>query len=193
MNLRPLCLFLLATGSASAVELHIQFGALERMLGQQVFTQDGRRYVHNDKTNKCNFAYLEKPQVRGGEGKLNIHARFTGRSALNMFGQCVGLGDAFDLTIAATPQFRDGYIALAGVTVSSDKKSGYYIRRVCPVLASSLGRDFRYPISAEFQNALEDAAILPLYPRSLHNFRVPEIRVTADALVLVLDFELTVK
>jgi hypothetical protein len=110
-----------------------------------------------------------------------------------MFGQCVGLGDAFDLTIAATPQFRDGYIALAGVTVSSDKKSGYYIRRVCPVLASSLGRDFRYPISAEFQNALEDAAILPLYPRSLHNFRVPEIRVTADALVLVLDFELTVK
>jgi len=186
-------LFLLATGAASAVELHIQFGALERMLAQQIFTQDGRRYVHNDKTNKCNFAYLEKPQVRGGEGKLNIHARFTGRSALNMFGQCVGLGDAFDLTIVASPQFRDGYIALTGVTVSSDKKSGYYIRRVCPVLAFSLGRDFRYPISTEFQNALEDAAILPLYPRSLHNFTVPDIRVTADALVLVLDFELTVK
>jgi len=191
--LRPLCLFLFATGAASAVELHIQFGALERMLAQQIFTQDGRRYVHNDKTNKCNFAYLEKPQVRGGEGKLNIHARFTGRSALNMFGQCVGLGDAFDLTIVASPQFRDGYIALTGVTVSSDKKSGYYIRRVCPVLAFSLGRDFRYPISTEFQNALEDAAILPLYPRSLHNFTVPDIRVTADALVLVLDFELTVK
>ena len=193
MNLRLLCLFLLAAGAASAVELHIQFGALERMLAQQIFTQDGRRYVHNDNTNKCNFAYLEKPQVRGGEGKLNIHARFTGRSALNMFGQCVGLGDAFELTIAATPQFRDAYIALGGITVTSDKKSGYYIRRVCSVLASSLGRDFRYPISAEFQKALEDAAILPLYPRQLHNFRVPEIRVTADALVLVLDFELTVK
>ena len=61
------------------------------MLARQVFTQDGRRYVHNDKTNKCNFAYLEKPQVRGGGGKLNIRARFTGRSAVNMFGQCVGL------------------------------------------------------------------------------------------------------
>jgi len=163
------------------------------MLAQQVFTQDGRRYVHNDNTNKCNFAYLEKPQVRGGEGKLNIHARFTGRSALNMFGQCVGLGDAFELTIAATPRFRDAYIALGGVTVTSDNKSGYYIRRVCPVLASSLGRDFRYPISAEFQKALEDAAILPLFPRQLRNFRVPEIRVEADALVLVLDFELTIK
>ena len=193
MNLRLLCLFLLTAGAASAVEMHIQFGALERMLAQQAFTQDGRRYVHNDKTNKCNFAYLEKPQVRGAEGKLIIHARFTGRSALNMFGQCVGLGDAFDLTIAATPEFRDGNIALGGVTAASDNKSGYYIRRVCPVLASSLGRDFRYPISAEFQKALEDAAILPLYPRSLRNFRVLDIRVIADALVLSLDFELTVK
>jgi hypothetical protein len=193
VKLRLLCLFFLATGAASSVELHLQFGALERMLAQQVFTQDGRRYVHNDNTNKCNFAYLEKPQVRGVEGKLNIHARFTGRSALNMFGQCVGLGDAFDLTIAATPQFRDGYIALGSVRVTSDNKSGYYIRRVCPALASSLGRDFRYPISAEFQKALEDAAILPLYPRRLQNFRVIEIRVTVDALVLVLDFELTVK
>lgn len=193
MNLRLVCLFLLAGGAASAVELHIQFGALERMLAQQVFTQDGRRYLHNDKTNKCSFAYLEKPQVRSGEGKLNIHARFTGRSALNMLGQCVGLGNAFDLTIAATPQFRDGYIALGGVTVTSNNKSGYYIRRVCSVLASSLGNDFHYPISTEFQRALEDAAVLPLYPRQLRNFRVPEIRVSADALVLVLDFELTVR
>jgi len=193
VNLRLLCLFLLVTGAASAVELHIQFGALERMLAQEVFTQDGRRYVHNDNTNKCSFAYLERPQVRGGEGKLKIRARFTGRSALNMFGQCVGLGDAFDLTIAATPLFRDAYIALGGITVTSDNKSGYYIRRVCPVLASSLGHYFRYPISAEFQKALEDTAILPLYPRHLHNFRVPEIRVTADALVLVLDFELTIQ
>src|ERR1035438_9853623 len=142
--LRLLCLFLLATGAASAVELHIQFGALERMLAQQIFTQDGRRYVHNDKTNKCNFAYLEQLQVRGGDGRLNIHARFTGRSALNMLGQCVGLRDAFDLTVAAPTHFARAYIALGGVTVTSDKKSGYYIRRVCPILASSLGRDFRY-------------------------------------------------
>jgi hypothetical protein len=183
----------LGAGAASAAELHIQFGALERMLAQQVFTQDGRRYVHNDKANKCNFAYLEKPQVRGRDGKLNIRARFTGRSALSVLGKCVGVGDAFDLTIAATPQFRDGYIALGGVTVTSDDKSGYYIRRVCPILAASLGRDFRYPISAEFQKALEDAAILPVYPRTLSNFRISEIRVTGDALVLALDFELTVK
>jgi hypothetical protein len=191
--IRLLCLLLAATGAAPAVELHVQFGALERMLAEQVFTQDGRRYVHNDKSNKCNFAYLEKPQVRGADGKLSIRAHFSGRSALNMFGQCVGVGDAFDAIITATPQFRDGSIALAGVTVASDKKTGYYIRRVCTAMSASLGHDFRYPISTEFQKALENPGTLPAYPRQLRNFKVPEIRVTADALVLVLDFELTVK
>lgn len=73
------------------MELHIQFNALERMLSETVFTQDGRRYVHNDKNNKCNFAYLEKPQVRSDGGRLAIHARFTGRSALSALGVCLSL------------------------------------------------------------------------------------------------------
>jgi len=179
--------------SARAVELHIQFNALERMLGDTVFTQDGRRYVHGDAGNKCNFAYLEKPRVGGDTGRLTIRARFTGRSALNAFGVCVGLGDAFNAVISAVPEFHDGNIVLSQVTAASDGKSGIYIRRVCSALSASLGRDFRYPISAEFQKALEDPTIHPAYPKQLRNFKVSEIRVSHDALVLVLDFELTVK
>ena len=179
--------------AAHAVELHIQFGALERMLAQSVFTQEGRRYVHNDRTNKCNFAYLEKPQVRGEGARLRIHARFTGRSALNIVGQCVGLGDAFDLAILATPQYRNGYLVLGDVTVTSEGKSGYYIRRVCAAMSASLARDFRYPIAAEFQRALEDPAIQPPYPRELRDFQISEIRVSPADLVLVIDFQLTVK
>src|ERR1039458_10792453 len=69
-----------------------------------------------DKNDKCNFAYLEKPQIQGEGGRLRIRARFTGRSALNMLGQCVGLGDAFTVVIAATPQYRDGNLILENVT-----------------------------------------------------------------------------
>lgn len=163
------------------------------MLSETVFTQEGRRYVHGDKSNKCNFAYLEKPQIRGDSDRLTIRARFTGRSALNTFGVCVGLGDAFNVVISATPEFRDGNLVLAKVTAQSDGKTGYYIRRVCAAMSSSLGREFRYPLSAQFQRALEDPAINPTYPRQLRNFKVPEIRVSNEALILVLDFELTVK
>lgn len=184
---------LLLPWCARAVELHLQFGALERMLADQLFTQEGRRYVRGSKSARCNFAYLESPRVQSSAGRLVIHARFTGRSAANLLGQCVGLGDAFDLTITAAPQYRDGNIGLREVRVASDSRTGFYIRRVCNVMAASLEHDFRYPINPAAQKILEDPGSQPAYQRELRNFSVTEIRVTGDALVLVLDFQLTVR
>jgi hypothetical protein len=178
---------------ASAVELRLQFGALERMLTEQVFTQEGRRYVHGSKTTKCDFAYLERPQIRGQDGKLRITARFTGRKALNVIGQCVGLGDAFDVVISAVPQYKGGNIGLQEVKVTSAGKSGFYIHKVCEAMQASLARDFHYPLDADAHRILEDSGVQPGYHRELKNFKVPDIRVTGEALVLSLDFELTVK
>jgi hypothetical protein len=190
---RLLTLFLLFAPLAQAVEIHIRFAALERLLGEQLFTQDGRKYVRGSAAAKCNFAYLEKPHFLGADGKLRIRAKFTGRSALNMFGQCVGLGDAFTAAITAVPQYKEGNIGLGNVTAVSEDRTGYYVRRVCAALSSSLARDFRYPIGAAAKSALEEPGAQPNYPRELRNFRVTEIRVTNDSLVLVVDFELTVK
>lgn len=179
--------------AARGVELHIQFGALQRMLAETLFTQDGRKYVKGTQADKCNFAYLERPRMEGADGRLRIRARFTGRSSVDMFGRCVGLGDAFDIVIMAIPEYRDGFVRLSGVAATSEGKTGYYIRRVCTAMSGSLGRDFRYPLASEFQKALENPEILPTYPRGLKDFRVTEIRVTGDALVLVVDFQVTVK
>jgi len=184
---------LLLASSASAVELRIQFGALERMLAEQVFTQDGRRYVKGNRATKCSFAYLEKPRAQGADGKLRIRARFTGRSALNMFGQCIGLGDAFQVVITAMPVYKDGNIGLKDVVVASDGHTGFYIRRVCTAMSASLARDFRYPVATAAKAALEDPGAQPGYPRELAAFRVTEIRITNDALILAVDFQLTVK
>src|SRR5580700_7513286 len=162
-------ILLLAFGlpPARAVELHLQFGALEKMIAEAVFTQDGRRYVHNDKSNKCNFAYLERPQIQGADGRLRIRAKFTGQSALNVIGQCVGLGDAFMVIMTATPQYRNGNIVLQDVSASSESKTGIYIRHVCPILAASLAHDFKYPLAAEAKRILEDSSGQPGYQREL--------------------------
>jgi hypothetical protein len=188
-----MALILVAASEAGAVEVHLQFGALERMLAKEVFTQDGRKYVKGSVKTPCNFAYLEQPKFQGKDGRLVIRARFSGRSSLNMFGQCVGLGDAFTVLITAAPVFQQGNVALESVTAVSEGKTGFYIRRVCTALSSSLARDFRYPLASEAQRALEDPGMQPDYRRELRQFRVSEIRVTDDALVLVVDFELTVK
>jgi hypothetical protein len=187
-----LIVFLCAAAGASAVELHLQFGALERMLADQVFTQEGRRYFGARNT-KCNFAYLEKPRIESKAGRLVIRARFTGRSAANFLGQCVGMGDAFDVTITATPHFHDGNLGLKDILVASGDKTGFYIRRVCTAMKTSLGRDFRYPLSPTAEKLLEDPGSQPAYKRELRHFNVSEIRVTDDALVLVIDFELTIR
>jgi hypothetical protein len=190
--IRHIIFFLAACQCAGAVELHIQFEALERMLTEQVFSQEGRRYVHGSKTDKCNFAYLEKPQVRGQGGLLLIKAHFSGRSALNFVGQCVGLGDAFDVVITALPIYKNGALGLQEVKVISAGKSGYYIRKVCEAMQTSLARDFRYPLQSESQKMLE-ANTQPGYKREVRKFTVPDVRVSSDALVLQVDFELTVK
>jgi hypothetical protein len=181
-------LVLLAAQSAAAVELHIQFGALERMLAEQVFTEEGRRYVKGDRATRCNFAYLEAPHIESDGPRLRIHARFTGRSALNVLGQCVGLGDAFPVVITARPVYRDGQLRLAEVAASSENRSGLYIRRVCAALAAGLPRDFHYPLETEARKTLEDPG-----RRELQNFRVPDVRVENGALVLVVEFDLKVK
>ena len=191
--MRLLVLVLLLPLCARAVELHLQYSALERMLAEQLFTEEGRRYVHGNQKAKCNFAYLEKPHIQGDDGRLRIHAKFTGRSAMNVFGQCVGLGDAFELTITATPQYHDGNLGLKDVVVVSDGKTGFYIRRVCAAISGSLGRDFRYPLSNETKRILEDGTFQPGYKREVHKFEVTEIRVSPDDLVLVIDFQLTVR
>jgi hypothetical protein len=185
---RLILVAILSLPCARAVELHIQFGALERILGEQLFTEEGRRYVRGNRTTRCNFAYLESPHIESDNGRLRIRARFTGRSAWNVLGQCVGLGDDFRVTITARPVYNDGFLRLQDVAVSSEGRTGMYIRRVCVALASSLGRDFRYPLEAEARKLLEDGG-----KRELRGFKAPEIRVSGDALVLVIDFELRVK
>jgi hypothetical protein len=190
---RAAVLSLLVAAQAAAVELHVQFGALERMLGEQVFTQEGRRYVKGTKQDKCNFAYLEKPQVRGQDGRLRIKARFSGRSTLNLAGLCVGLGDAFDVVILALPIYKGGAVMLQDVKVSSEGKTGIYIRRVCSAMEGALAREFRYALERETQVMLENPSVQPNYKREVRKFDVREIQVTNDALVLQLEFELTVK
>jgi hypothetical protein len=79
------------------------------------------------------------------------------------------------------------------VKVASDGKTGYNIRRVCEAMQASLARDFKYPLESDARKLLEEGGGPPGYHRAVRKFNVPDIRVTDDALVLQVDFELTVK
>jgi hypothetical protein len=192
-NLTAVVTLILAPLYAKGAELRIQYSAISKVLATQVFTQEGRKYFRGDKEQRCNFAYLEHPEISGSNGRLNIRARFTGRSARNLFGKCVGLGDSFDVQIAATPYYHDGVIGLKDVRAESINRDGVYIRLVRVALAYSLANEFGYRVLDDARKILEARRDPLPISQELGRFDVQVIQVTGDALVLTLDFVLTVK
>src|SRR5579862_5501623 len=119
--MRTLSALLLLAAPVFAAETELRYSALERILADQLFTPDGRHYVRGNRAARCQFAYLEAPHLDSEGGRLRLQARFSGRSALGMFGGCIGLGDAFDLTITASPFPHHDAITLADVKVTARK------------------------------------------------------------------------
>ena len=178
--------------SSFAAELELRYAALERIIAQQLFTQDGRHYVRGNKSTRCQFAYLETPHIDGAGGRLHVTARFSGRTAIDFLNRCVGLGDSFDLSMSAVPFPRSGAIALKDVTVSSAKDS-YYIRRVRAALAQSISKDFKIEVRDQARQLLDQPRDPSVYQQELADFELGEIRVTPEALILVVEFRLVVK
>jgi len=170
--MKRLLALLLCTFPIAAAELELRYTALEHILADQLFTQEGRHYVRGNRTTKCQFAYLETPHIDSDAGRLRIAARFSGRSALDLFGGCVGLGDSFDLTITAVPIPRNNTIALSEVKVTAVKDS-YYIRRVRSAMATSIAHDFKIELRDQAPPSGADPRRRTLSPgaRRLHSER----------------------
>lgn len=177
---------------AKATEIRLSFGVLERLLAQQLFTEDGRKYVKGSKTAKCNFAYLEHPKIWGKDGRLSIKARFTGRAAIDLMGRCVGTGDAFDLTVTGIPYFLNGNVAFKDIAIETSR-DGFYIRRVRIALLDTLSKEFKYSIAADAKRLMEQQDPGQPYSRKLMKFDVSSIQVAGDALVVAVDFVLAVQ
>jgi len=178
---------------AFGTELAIHFTTVQKILARQVFTQDGRKYLRGAPAAKCSYAYLQDPKVGGDGGMLHIQARFSGRSALNVFGACVGLGDSFDISIHAMPYYQDGFLKLKNVRVEGKGRDGFYIRRVCAAMARSLQTQFSYRVLDEARALLEKKPGDDGYGRQLARFNIPAVWVTPEAVVLSLDFALVVR
>lgn len=185
---------LLASAAARATEIQLSYQVLERLIAQQAFTDEGRRYVRGNKTDKCSFAYLENPKITPSNGKIAIAARFTGKSAMNMFGRCVGIGDAFQLTVYGVPFYNKGRVGFKDIAVQTDRDS-YYIRKVKQALMQSLERSFDYNLLDDAKKLLEDGPNTGpgAVKRELMRFDVSNIVPANHALILTVDFTLAVK
>lgn len=191
---QSLIAFALLTAAAHATEIQLSYQVLERLIAQQAFTDEGRRYVRGNKTEKCSFAYLENPKISPANGKIAINAKFTGKSAMNMFGRCVGIGDAFQLTVYGVPFYNKGRVGFKDIAVQTDRDS-YYIRKVKEALLQSLGKSFDDNLLDDAKKLLEESPNTGpgAIKRELMRFDVSNIVPANNALILTVDFTLAVK
>ena len=186
-------LALAAWPAMAQVELHLTFGVLQKVIGQQVFTEDGRKYVKGSREKRCSFAYLENPRVGEADGRLLVRARFSGRSALNVLGQCVGLGDSFDVVVRMSPYADKSILRLRDVEVVSDGKRGVYARAVCKGLAETIPRVLVYDFGPDFKRTLEAENPGIPFKKTVDDLVVQGMRVSKEALVLQLGLKLTLR
>lgn len=175
------------------VELHLTFGVLEKVIGAQVFTEEGRKYVKGGKDKRCSFAYLENPRLSEAGGHLVVRAKFSGRSAMTVFGQCVGLGDSFDVVVRMTPYAEKSLLRIREVAVTSDGKRGMYARAVCNQLAATIPRVLTYDFAPDFKRALEAEQPGVPFQKKVDDLIVQAISVSKEALVLQLGLKLTIR
>lgn len=182
----------LLTAPAWAADLEIRYGALERLVKEQMFTTEGRRYVRGSASKKCSYAYMQDPHLAASGSRLVLKVHFDGRSGMNVLGGCVGLGDTFDLTITAKPVPRDGGIVFDELVVSTPRDS-FYIRRVRNAVIETFHRDFQIDVRDQAKRLLEAPTRNASYQQELRDLKLSGVRVTQDALVLEVDFKLVVK
>lgn len=194
MLLRAFAFLLLVIPAWAEVELHLTFRMLEKVISEQVFTAEGRKYVRGSKTAKCSFAYLEAPQIGEAAGRLIVRAKFTGRSAMDFLGRCVGMGESFDVIILATPYADQTLLRLKEVVVEpADGRKTLYSRQVCAGLAAELPRQMQFDIAPEAKRILEAPMLDFPFTRTLSAFQVPRVFMTTEAVVVALTFRLRVE
>jgi hypothetical protein len=177
-------LILCGVPAIGQVEMHLTFPFLEKVIAEQAFTEDGRRYVKGAKGNKCSFAYLEKPRIGEANGQLEVRAKFSGRSAMNVLGQCVGLGDSFGVVILMTPYAEKSVLKVREVEVTSDGRRGVYARSVCRALAESIPKMLVRDLGPDFKRVLESPVESFPFARAVDEVSVSEITVSPKDVVL---------
>lgn len=185
--MRWLVLCLSIAWSALAIEIEIRFPLLEKQLSQQLFTNDGKRYVRGDPKSRCNFAYLAEPHFGSKDGKLLITAKFTGRSSMDVFGRCLGFGDSFQFEISSDLTTKDGTLLLLSPRIKGISRDTFYSRQVLKALQGSIGDAIRYPIRDELRKLLATGSAASPYKITISRLEIRGIQILPDALLVDVD------
>jgi len=109
--------------AATAGDIVIEHTAIRKMLMDQLFTNEGRYDLV--RAGKCQFVYLDNPQVSIADGRVRIKIRLTTSLATAVDGKCNGTTDAVDIAASAAPYFSGENLGVTDVRIEEVSREAY--------------------------------------------------------------------
>ena len=171
-----------------AVELAITARAAAQALSERAFTRNGK-YDLMAPQSKCAFAYLESPEVGFANDKLTVRFHLSARAAQDVGGQCIGVADAFWVTVSATPAVENNVLIARNLQIVELGNPSYRVLLEL-ALKQGLERALRQDINALLRTAL--AKDPGHYRMGLRNLSITNLRARDNVLRGDVDFGLIV-
>lgn len=173
------------TCPGTALELSIGYPVLEQALADQLFEDQGRYYLSGDSSDGCNYAYLEAPRLSAEGGRLILKVHFSGRIGTMVFDQCVGAGDAFDVSLSGVPRVTGEVVRLAEPRFEVPNRPQYE-QLVREALTGAVAGALRFDLGAEVRR-LTNTAANQGYRLTVQTLTITGLSPQADSLRVVLD------
>ena len=173
--------------SSAATTFDVAYGAILKLLHQQVYRYQGRAYLEGNAQSPCAYAYLEQPRINAQADRLTLASLFVGRAALEVSGECLGTDEArFWAHISGVPRYENGMIVLTDATISVPEN--VYSEVIRNYFQTSLAPLLRYPLLSEVRQQIIELSAQTPYRLELVALDVPSIildthqmRITIDA------------
>lgn len=178
-----------AAAAGPLSELTIRNTALQKMLMNELFIDDGR--YHLLPQTACQYAYVDSPAVTLSQGRVRIKARISGKVAMEVGDQCVGSrADVVQVTVSAKPSFAGERLVLTDIRVDEISNEGYR-PLLQQFLASAVPRAVTIDVREGLQRILADRQ--STYDVLVDRLAVTDIVAENNQLQLKLTFGLTAR
>jgi len=183
---RVLPIVLLACLPARGAEIVLERTAVDRLVRQALFTDQGRYYLQRG---AC-YAYLDDPAVSLTGGRVVLNANLTAYTGVLVGQQCVGVPLNSKVVLSGKPVHQGGIVRLADLRIDNiaDEATRALVQAVVMP---------RFPQAVEIDLAAALRSMLkqPNIPYSTNLERLDITALTADGdrLGVVFDFKLTAK
>jgi hypothetical protein len=177
---------LLASLPVRGAEIVLERTAVDRLVRQQLFTDQGRYYLQRG---AC-YAYLYDPVVSLASGRLVLDASLTSFMGVIVGTQCVGVPLNSKVTLSGKPVQQGGSVRLADLRIDNitDQATRNLVQSV---LLPRFPQAVEVDVAGAVRSMLKQPNIP--YTSDLERLDITSVSAEGDRLGVTFDFKLTAK